>query len=159
MAPSDSKDNTYVSRDWFTPPGVHHSRNISTILEQRIRTHNNKGKTEGNQNYSDVNSRSPHTDGDSPGALHATVNLGIFALNTRFHDTRMTEDDDRRGTNEPEEGSERGSPKEEWNADHKKTGIEGRLCNGAVAKLERVRACKVVRCQYVTHERRSGRNN
>jgi len=67
--------------------------------------------------------------------LHTTVDLGVFAFNAWLHDARVTEDDDRGGTDEPEEGSQWRSPKEEWDPDHEKTGVELRLGDGTITKL------------------------
>jgi hypothetical protein len=51
----------------------------------------------------------------------------------------VAENNDGRGTNEPEEGSQRRCPKEEWDSNHEQTGVEGLLGDSTVTKLEGVR--------------------
>ena len=71
---------------------------------------------------------------------YATIDLGVFALNTWFHDGRVAEDNEGRGTNEPEEGAQWRSPEEEWNTDYEQTGVERLLGDGVFTELKRVRA-------------------
>ena len=44
--------------------------------------------------YNSANSWDPHNFPHHSNRSHAAVNLGVLALNTRFHDTRVTENDD-----------------------------------------------------------------
>ena len=61
----------------------------------------------------------------------------------------MTEDNEGRGTNEPEEGAQWRSPKEEWNPDYEQTGVERLLGDGVFTELKRVRAWRVGQGQYL----------
>jgi len=86
---------------------------------------------------------------------YTTINLSVFALNTWLYDARMTKDDDRRGSNEPEEGSEGGCPEEERDPNHAKTSVERLLGDCVVAELKRVRA-KLVDQRKTSDEENEG---
>jgi hypothetical protein len=50
--------------------------------------------------------------------LNAILHRRIFALDARFEDGRVAEDEDGRSADEPEEGAQRGRPPQKRQTDH-----------------------------------------
>lgn len=79
--------------------------------------------------------------------LDALLHLGILALDTRLNERRMSQDKNRRGTDEPEERADgRGEP-EKGEADDEETCVEGLLSHDVISNLHWLGSCVDIRSE------------
>jgi len=67
--------------------------------------------------------------------LDRILHLGVLAFNTGFDEGRVSEDEHRRCTDEPEKCHDWGCPPEKREADHKKCGVQGFLRDDVISDL------------------------
>lgn len=73
-----------------------------------------------------------------PRSNSLSINGSIITLDTRFNQTSMPENEDRRGTNNPEESTEWWGDPQERNSNNKKSNIKVFLRDSVFTKLSRI---------------------
>lgn len=70
--------------------------------------------------------------------LDRVLHVRIFTLDAGLHDRRVSQDEDGRRADEPEEGAHGGRDPQEREADDEEAGVEGLLRDDVLADLHRL---------------------
>lgn len=73
--------------------------------------------------------------------LHSVLHARILALDPGFHERGVSEDETRRGADEPEKGHDGGGEVEEGKTDNEEGGVERFLGDDGITELNGFRNC------------------